>query len=90
MPKEETLCFSPAKGNSLIIFLRADLGMFFLLLSYCKPIHPVPVVTKGLYSGVLASLQWSLSSLLGNSLNVSEEFQFLRTASGQKPDQVGL
>lgn len=85
MPKEETLCFSPAKGNSLIIFLRADLGMFFLLLSYCKPIHPVPVVTKG-----LASLQWSLSSLLGNSLNVSEEFQFLRTASGQKPDQVGL
>ena len=92
MHKEETLCFSPAKGNSLIIFLRADSGMLFLLLSHCKPTHPVliPIVTKVLCSGVLASLQCSLSSLLGNSLNVSEESQFLRTVSGQEPDQVGL
>lgn len=66
--------------------------MLFLLLSYCKPTHPVliPVVTKELSSGLLASPLWSLSSLLGNSLNLSEESQFLRKASGQEPDQVGL
>lgn len=92
MHKEETLCFPPAKGNSLIIFLRADSGMLFLLLSYCKPTHPVliPIETKEFCSGVLASRQRSLSSLLGNSLNVSEKSEFLRTASGQEPDQVGL
>jgi len=92
MRKEETLCFSPAKGNSLIIFLRAGLGTLFLLLSYCKPTHPVliPIVMKELCSGVLASLLWALSSLPGNSLNVSEESQFRRTASGQEPDQAGL
>lgn len=62
MHKEETLSFSPANRNSLIIILQtADLGMLFLLLSYCKPTYPVliPIVTKELFSGVLASLQWS-------------------------------
>lgn len=92
MYKEEFLCFSLAKWNSLIIFLPADLSTLFLLLSYCKRTHPVPIpiVTKELYSKVLASFQWSLSSLIRNSLNLSEESQFLRTASGQEPDQVGL
>lgn len=92
MHEEETLCFLPPKGNCLIVSFGADLSMLFLLLSYCKPTHPVliPIVKKELCSGVLASLQWSLFSLLGNSLNVSEESQFLRTASGQEPNRVGL
>lgn len=89
---QDTLCFSPAKGNSLIKCLQAASGMLFLLLLYCKPTHPVliSVVTEELSSSLLASPQCSLSSLLGNSLNVSEESQFLREASGQEPDQVGL
>lgn len=92
MYKREFLCFSAAKGNSLIIFLPADPNMLFLLLSYCKRTHPVlvPVGTKELYSKVLASFHRPLSSLLRNSLNLSEESQFLRTASGQEPDQAGL
>lgn len=91
MHREEAVLF-PCKGEFLDHLFQADSGMLFLLLSHCKPTHPVliPIVTKELCSGVLASLQWSLSSLLGNGLNVSEKSQFLRTVSGQGPDQVGL
>lgn len=55
--------------------------MLFPLLSYCKRtlLVLIPVVMKELCSAVLASLQRSLFSPLGNSFSVSEKSQFLRT-----------